>query len=294
MDGRVGSWSNEELVEHLVDHQHAIVSNEWDSFSIDKLQLSSRQLNGHQPSLLREETMKKKQQLELRINNPRIRPQKQQQAMGPQLLFLTTLRDPCDRLLSAYTFFALTTTGKGEEGNGPTFIQWIDNNLKRVAKYNYGGGSSPLSSSSRGPRPGFRANTARYNHIVWRFSGGKLTHVPKPTIEFWKEPFEIAIQALAQHDLILPMDVMTKDGLGKTALQNLLGWDRFEAKGRGLGGDKKTGHVVTQGQVKNSNARQYFSQDEYRALWMANWLDNILYLWCRAVFLTRLHCKDVL
>ena len=97
MDGRVGSWSNEELVEHLVDHQHAIVSNEWDSFSIEKLQLSSRQLNGQQPSLIREETMnRKKQQLELRINNPRIRPQKQQQAMGPQLLFLTTLRDPCD------------------------------------------------------------------------------------------------------------------------------------------------------------------------------------------------------
>jgi heme oxygenase len=40
------------------------------------------------------------------------------------------------------------------------------------------------------------------------------------------------------------------------------------------------------------NAREYLSKDEYRFLWDANWLDNISVLWCRAVFLARLHCKD--
>ncbi len=32
MDGRVGSWSNEELAEHILVEGHAIVSNEWDPF----------------------------------------------------------------------------------------------------------------------------------------------------------------------------------------------------------------------------------------------------------------------
>lgn len=32
LDGRVGSWSNEELVDHILEEGHAIVSNEWDPF----------------------------------------------------------------------------------------------------------------------------------------------------------------------------------------------------------------------------------------------------------------------
>ncbi|KAL7538598.1 hypothetical protein ACHAXR_008695 [Thalassiosira sp. AJA248-18] len=255
MDGRVGSWPNDELVQHLIANRHAILSNEWDPFSLEKLELSSRKLDGTTP-------MKKK-------NN-----------LGPSLLFLTTLRDPSDRLLSAYTFFAITTT-KQKDNNGPSFRQWIDNNLSRIGRYRVG---------KKGT--GYRANTARMNHIVWRYSGGKLTHLRTTEESEWESPFETAIRALSQQDLILPMDVMTKDGLGKTALQQLLGWDQFAAKGRFKGGEKKEGHVVTRGEIKNSNAREHFSKEEYRELWELNWLDNILYLWCRAVFLARLHCKD--
>lgn len=261
MDGRVGSWPNEELIEHLTEERHAIVSNEWEPFSLEKLELSGRQLDG---------TIMK--------NNLHL---------GPRLLFLTVLRDPSDRLLSAYTFFALTTTaqeGKGAGGNtnAPSFSQWIDNCLRRAARY------------KMGSRNGFRANTARYNHITWRFSGGELTHLPPRKESEWKPSFDTAIRALSQQDLILPMDVMTHDELGKLALQQLLGWNRFDAKGRFQGGDKLSGHVVTQGEVKNSNAREHFSEEQYRKLWDANWLDNILYLWSRAVFLARLHCKDVI
>jgi hypothetical protein len=103
----------------------------------------------------------------------------------------------------------------------------------------------------------------------------------------WMIPFEFAIRSLVQFDLILPMDMMTKDRLGKVALEQYLGWTNFTIGD----GNVKDGHVVSKGQIQNSNARSYFSKVEYRQLWENNWLDNILYLWCRAVFLARLHCN---
>jgi len=260
MDGRVGSWPNEELVDYLLENRYAIVSNEWDPFNLEKLILSGRHLNG--------KAVKKN-----------IHP------IGPKLLFLTTLRDPSDRLLSAYTFFGLTVGMKNKKSNdvAPSFSHWMTQRLRSTG--NFVVGSKRL----------MRANIARYNHIVWRFSGGELTHHVHPLESEWETPFETAIQALSQHDLILPMDVMTKDGLGKTALLQLLGWNSAYVKGRGgQGGNKKEGQIVTTGGIKNSNAREYFSEDEYRKLWEDNWLDNILYLWCRAVFLARLQCKDVI
>jgi len=254
-DGRVGSWPNDELVSYLTENGHAIVSNEWNAFSLEKLKLSKRRLDGTAPN------------------------RGDSSDAGPRLLFLTTLRDTPDRLLSAYTFFELTTKGRDD---GPTFDQWIERILARALNEN--------------TRRFFRSNIARMNHVVWRFSGGALPlRLPHdtPTEDEWKPPFKTAIQALSQHDLILPMDVMTKKE-GKTALSRLLGWEKFDTKGRALKGDKEGGHVVTTGGVKNSNAREYFRKEEYRALWENNWLDNILCLWCRAVFLARLHCDDII
>lgn len=254
IDGRVGSWPNDELVEYLTEHRHAVVSNEWDPFSLEKLELSGRRLDGSRD---RDGTWH----------------------AGPRLLFVTTLRDACDRLLSSYTFFALTVK-KG--GDGPTFDWWIEDMLRRARRY------------LMGSRSAFRANIGRMNHAVWRFSGGGLPpsrRLQEEDAGEWRPHFETAVRALAQHDLVLPMDVMTKSE-GKAALSRLLGWDRFDAKGRMTTGDKDSGHVVTMGEIKNSNAREYFGKEKYRALWEDNWLDNILYLWCRAVFLARLHCDE--
>lgn len=204
---------------------------------------------------------------------------------SPRLLFLTTLRDPSDRLLSAYTFFAITVkTAKrdDDEFQAQTFNEWRENLLKGVARYQIGSAQT-----------GFRSNMARSNHIVWRFSGGMLVHAePGEDVE-WKDSFIKAIQALSQFDLILPMDVMTEKTLGKLAMQELLGWKEIMVKGsRNV--DKEKSSVVTVGQRQNSNARDYFPKEEYKVLWEENWLDNIVYLWCRAVFLARLHCKDIL
>jgi hypothetical protein len=144
-----------------------------------------------------------------------------------------------------------------------------------------------------GARYGLVGWTKSNNHITWRFSSGVL-HSPNMTRDTvidddtqWMIPFELAIRSLVQFDLILPMDIMTKDQLGKVALEQYLGWTNFTIGD----GNVKDGHVVSKGQIQNSNARSYFSKVDYRQLWEKNWLDNILYLWCRAVFLARLHCN---
>jgi len=263
LDGRVGSWTNEELIGYTKREGHLLVANEWDPFNHDKLQLSGRTLDGKKLPLDPQHT-------------------------SPQLLFVTTLRDPLDRLLSAYLFF-----GAGESPSH--FGVWIRRNIGRIRRYKIG------------QKGAFRSNIARYNVIVWRYSGGNLEHrVSKPSGQqhetlfplpmtdenLWKDPFEAAIRALSQQDLILPMDIMSKEE-GVEAMRRLLGWNNVAIqKGKGKG-DRESGHIVTTGKIRNSNAREYLSDEEYQFLWSANWLDNILVLWCRAVFLARLHCNDV-
>jgi hypothetical protein len=264
LDGRVGSWTNEELIVYSKSQSHYIVANEWDPFNIDKLTLSGRTLDGRKLPLVPLEE-------------------------SPRLLFVTTLRDPSDRLLSTYLFFR-------DKNDPPDLGKWMKYNFKRLQNFRIG------------EKNGFRSNVARYNAIVWRYSGGTLRHssersssqnqkspfpLPMTDEKYWIDPFETAIRALSQHDLILPMDIMTKEE-GQKAMQLLMGWDEFAIKaGRGRG-DKENGHIVTTGEIRNSNAREYLSEDDYRFMWEANWLDNILVLWCRAVFLARLHCQDAL
>lgn len=259
LDGRVGSWTNEELIGYTKREDHVLVANEWDPFNLSKLELSGRTLDGKEISL--------------------------SSASSPRLLFVTTLRDPSDRLLSTYLFFR-------RKENPQSFQNWMKFNVARIPNYQIG------------QKGAFRTNVARYNAIVWRYSGGSLQHrasdpssqksqFPPPMTDekLWKGPFETAIRALSQQDLILPMDIMTKEE-GKEAMKRVLGWNEVAIKEGGGTGDKESGHIVTTGEIRNSNAREYLGEEEYQFMWEANWLDNILVLWCRAVFLARLHCKD--
>ena len=275
MDGRVGSWSNEELVEFINENEFKIVANEWDPFDVDKLQLSGRDLYGDNNS-------SKQQQSESNLQT--------------SLLFVTTLRDPADRLLSSYSFFS--ENSEGQQRSPINFGKWMKNNLKRVGLFKIGQKSA------------FRSNIARNNYMVWRFSGGKIPNLQDDESIFssksqifpstvtdksvWGQPFEVAVRSLSQHDLILPMDVMTESS-GKESLQQILGWTQFAASGRGIVGQKESGHVVTTGEVRNSNAKSYLEErgsgEEFKALWERNWLDYILWYWARAVFFARLYCN---
>ncbi|KAL7521313.1 hypothetical protein ACHAWX_005987, partial [Stephanocyclus meneghinianus] len=278
MDGRVGSWTNEELIDVVTRQQpYRIVANEWDPFDGDKLHLSGRDLwtNNNNNN-----------------NNNN----------SPRLLFVTTLRDPADRLLSSYTFFS--DYSEQQQRDVSNFGVWIRKNLARVGNFKAGG------------RSAFRSNIARNNYMVWRFSGGTLPDhqvdeeenasffvtsriFPSAATEksVWERPFQAAVRALANFDLVLPMDVMTQES-GKRALRELLGWDQFVLNGRRYVGEKESGHVVTTGEVRNSNARAYLEErgsgEEFRALWERNWLDYILFYWARAVFFARLYCQEVL
>lgn len=275
MDGSVGSWSNDELVEFINENEYKIVANEWDPFDVDKLKLSGRDLYGSNNS-------HKKRQSEWNSQSA--------------LLFVTTLRDPADRLLSSYTFFSDNSEDKKRT---PTnFGTWMKNNLRRVGNFKIG------------QKTAFRSNIARNNYMVWRFSGGNIPNLHDDESIFssksqifpstvtdksvWEQPFEVAVRSLSQHDLILPMDVMTELS-GKESLQQILGWTQFAATGRGIVGEKESGHVVTTGEVRNSNAKSYLEErgsgNEFKALWERNWLDYILWYWARAVFFTRLYCN---
>ena len=280
MDGRVGSWTNDELIDFIHDNDYRIVANEWDPFDADKLKLSGRDLYnnyGHSSS---------------KNNNNNDVP-------SPSLLFVTTLRDPADRLLSSYSFFS--DYSETQQRDTKNFGTWMKKNLNRVRNFKVG------------QRTAFRSNIARNNYMVWRFSGGDFptldgdeetlfssksnifpSSVTDPSV--WRTPFETAVRALAQHDLILPMDVMTQES-GKQSLQTILGWNQFAASGRGIVGEKESGHVVTTGEVRNSNAKTYLEErgsgEEFRALWERNWLDYVLFYWARAVFFARLHCNVV-
>ncbi|KAL3812097.1 hypothetical protein ACHAXA_009432 [Cyclostephanos tholiformis] len=278
----VGTWTNDVLMRYVAINKHAIVSSEWDPFRLSRLSLSGRYLDGG-GILVHDSNYEDDRDDVARGDNVN---------SGPRLLFVTTLRDPCDRLLSAYTFFEVTRKHNARNYKPPAFDDWMDDNAKRAAKYERG----------TGKRYGLTGWTTNHNHVTWRFSGGLLpSNISRGNVDDgWTIPFEVAVRALCQFDLILPMDVMTKDGLGKLALRRLLGWTNFEARidRRPTGGDRddvdaaaKSGHVVSTGNIQNSNARSYFSKEQYRQLWEDNWLDHILYLWCRAVFLARLHCN---
>ncbi len=289
----VGTWTNDVLLRYLTDTKHLVVSSEWDPFRSSRLWLSGRDLydDGYGSA----DTDTKIGEYDDRHNDSTLPSDTFADRDSPRLLFVTTLRDPCDRLLSAYTFFEVTRKHNARNYKPPAFRDWMKDNAKRAAKY----------ERDSGKRYGLTGWTTNHNYATWRFSGGLLpSNVTRGNVdddEFgWGIPFELAIRALCQFDLILPMEIMTKGGLGKLALERLLGWTNFEARvdRRPTETDveddinaAKSGHVVSTGHIQNSDARSYFSEMEYRRLWEDNWLDHILYLWCRAVFLARLHCN---
>jgi hypothetical protein len=91
MDGHVGKWTNNKLLLwHFAEHQNAIISSKWDLFHLSRLALSWRGLDGSMLALLMTNDGQKAQ------------------ITGLCLLLLTTLHNPCDHLLLAYTFFMIT------------------------------------------------------------------------------------------------------------------------------------------------------------------------------------------
>lgn len=189
-----------------------------------------------------------------------------------QLLFVTTLRDPLDRLLSAYHFWGIL---HNQEPVKPSFAEWLERKRNRSV------GKSPQDM-------GNAVHIGRYNFIVWKFSDGLMpqgTHtddmplgVPREKEDLWRAPFVMAAETLAKFDLVLILELMSSHS--SKMLTRSLGWTKLDKN-----------HVVPSGKVQNNNANGALSKDEYDFLWDANRFDMILYLWMKAVHMVRAQCS---
>eukprot|EP00980_Cylindrotheca_fusiformis_P014651 scaffold3987_cov134-Cylindrotheca_fusiformis.AAC.1 len=256
-DARVGSWSVQELEEYFLQKSHRLVSNEWEPFNLEYQQYFSPKHN------------------ENRV----------------QLLFVTSIRNPINRLLSAFQFWGILHNERAKIK--PTLEQWLSRYARRAKTWKILDGD-------------FTANVGRFNFATWKFSGGTLPvsdmNLKAETLltttttttdaaallqehslseDEWKRPFETAIRTLSQFDLIIPMEELSNHSQPVT---DMLGWKDFSQA-----------HVVPSGTIVNNKAStSHLPSYEYDLLWQSNSLDMILYYWSLAVYLTRLHCSNVL
>ena len=258
VDARVGSWTEQKLQDYVQSHPHRLVSNEWEPFN-------HAFLERFQPTQLQQQIKE-----DANSHNDLI------------LLFVTSIRHPINRLLSAYKFWGILHNPAEKK---PSLDLWL---------HRYGNRSKKWKINS----PDFTANVGNFNFATWKFSGGKLPtsdrqlHAPTflsestaetdfeaQTEDIWKEPFETAVRTLARFDLAIPMEYLSDH---TAPLTNLLGWTNFDKS-----------HVVPSGKIINNEATKELSPLQYAKLWDANKLDIILYRWTCAVYLARLYCNNL-
>lgn len=189
------------------------------------------------------------------------------------LLLVTTLRNPMDRLLSAYHFWGVL---HNQAAIKPTLTEWLHRTLKRSV------GKDPQDWA-------FAVHIARYNFITWKFSNGTMPQgktgaitdfpeaVPLEEDSLWLKPFSEAVENLAKFDVVLILELMSSHS--KNMLTSSLGWTDFEKS-----------HVVPSGKVENNHADTALKTQEYETMWEANRFDMLLYHWMKAVHLVRLQC----
>lgn len=252
-DARVGQWTNDKLGAYFLRERHTLVSNEWEPFPLQRLEMGQGK-HGQIPL---------------------------------DLVLVTTIREPLNRLVSAYKFWGVL---HNQNRNKPHLQRWLKNMEARARN----DAASPRGIG-RGPGSGrdFIAQVGRPNFATWKFSGGALTVPPERRIEkmklaaaagkrvreeevVWLEPFETAVRTLCRFDLAIPMEELS----GHTQpLADLLGWSHFEDT-----------HFVPSGNVVNNDAAAELSPADFVLLWEVNKLDMVLYHWVRAVYLARIHC----
>lgn len=189
-----------------------------------------------------------------------------------QLFFVTTLRNPLDRLLSAYHFWGIL---HNQEAVKPTFEEWLERKRKR--------------SVDKSPRDlGNAIHIGRYNFAVWKFSNGTMPQgkpatamplgVTREDEHLWRAPFLMAAETLSNFDLVVILELISS--YSSIMITRSIGWTKLEKN-----------HVVPSGKVENNHASGALPQDVYDALWEANRFDMILYLWMKAVHITKSRCS---
>lgn len=257
IDARVGSWKVKKLKDYFKSNEFRLVSNEWEPFNLEFLSLQPQSESdlsaGTDDSIL--------------------------------LMFVTSIRHPIDRLLSAHKFWGIRDRNVEDQ---PSLELYLQRRARAASRWK-------IRSED------FLGNVGRFNFATWKFSGGSLPVSEKQldaekllseaktspgSVDFstaevdWRGPFETAVRTLSRFDLAIPMELMSEN---HAPITDVLGWNNFEKE-----------HVVNWGEIQNHKAVNVLSKGEYEALWDANALDMILFHWVSAVYLTRLHCEDIL
>eukprot|EP00873_Tetraselmis_striata_P023697 jgi/Tetstr1/443961/TSEL_031912.t1 len=239
VDARVGQWSNDQLVGYVLRTNHTLVANEWEPFPAERFDMDPRLL---------------------------------------QMVFVTSLREPLDRLLSAYRQWPHRPAPNDRKEQEEDFWKWVTQRLD-LARTD----SKDPRGLGKGCNTGdnFVARIGQPNFATWKFSGGKLPPFGAPfdatPVEQWVEPFSTAVSTLSRFDLAIPLDLLSTE---PQVVTDVLGWH-----------DLSNSHVVNHGPVYKSQARSFLTDAHYEELWDANRLDLVLYAWVRAVYLARLHCN---
>jgi len=237
-DARVGQWTNDKLGAYLARTGEVLVSNEWEPFPLMRLELQSP-------------------------------------TTPLNLVFVTSIREPLNRLLSAYRFWGVLHNPSTTK---PPAKRWLKNMEARALAD---------SKSPRGMGKGvgtgrdFIARVGMPNFATWKFSGGGLpvlSSIDDTPSEQWSGHFEVAVKTLSMFDLVIPMELLSKH---PEPLGELLGWKDFSET-----------HVVPSGKVVNNDAATELGDEEtLQKMWAANKLDMVLYAWVKAVYLARINCK---
>mmetsp|Transcript_3038 Transcript_3038/g.3570 ORF Transcript_3038/g.3570 Transcript_3038/m.3570 type:complete len:514 (+) Transcript_3038:137-1678(+) len=192
-DARVGQWTNKKFIDYINEKPHRLVSNEWEPFPIERLDLQQQQENESLDSSL------------------------------PMLVFTTSIRHPLNRLVSAYTFWGITNNSAA---NKPDLLTWL-HRRENMARSDW---TSPQRLGKRvGVNGNFLAQVGRSNFAVWKFSDGSLP-VSSPDSKSldsneWLGPFQLAVRTLSRFDLVMPMELLSPH---PEPLKDLLGWESME------------------------------------------------------------------
>lgn len=223
-DGRVGRWLAGRLHDYVQRTGHVVLANEWDAFPAQQL-------------------------LETDLKD--------------KVVLAAVLRDPVDRLVSAYKFW-----GKlhNPNPNPKPAADWLEDR-DRIAR----------RRPHRLYPDDFLSQVARRNFAVWKFASSARADLDdcgdNSTCD--REALAIALDRLEQFHIAVPMLWQH----AAAPLYRRLGWTHTDPV-----------HRVPSGRIQNTDAREELGA-RYDAFRAQNLLDFLLWTFARRAFLERLHCS---
>ena len=227
-DGRVGTWPAAQLEAYLDRTKHAVVANEWDAFPASMLRSSPR--------------------------------------LADSAVLATVIRDPIDRLVSAYRFWGVLHNPSPQK---PSLRDWLE-------REDRGARRNPI----RHNRDHFASQVGRNNFATWKFSSElepRFDDCAPDDRDCHAESFETALANLERFHVVAP----TKWQAAAKPLWSRLGFTKLDEV-----------HIVPSGKIQDSKGDDQFDPLHYAQLKRDNHLDYLLFAWARRAFLEHVKCPE--